>query len=222
MSQKDYYKILGVSESASQSEIKKAYRKLAVKYHPDKNPKSRAGAEDKFKGISEAYFVLSNEKKRAQYDQARKYGGSFSGAQGFDFEELLRSFSGRGGRSKRSAQYSGFGDIFGDIFGDLGTSGFSREGRAYATPRGGGVRYEYVSEQKPQGFDADIYANLKVSRSKAEEGGKVSFKARDGKVISVKLPTKCKNRQKLRLSRQGRMCSHCNHSGDLILTIKLT
>ena len=125
MRQKDYYKILGVSEKATPEEIKKAYRKLAVKYHPDKNPSNVKEAETKFKEISEAYYVLSDEKRRGQYDQMRRFGGgvgtNFAGAQGFDFEDLLRQFSGQGRR--RSGRYSAFGDIFEDLFKDLGAGG---------------------------------------------------------------------------------------------------
>ena len=68
MSKRDYYQVLGISKSASQSEIKKAYRKLAIKYHPDKNPDDKA-AEEKFKEAAEAYDVLSNEEKKQRYDQ---------------------------------------------------------------------------------------------------------------------------------------------------------
>ena len=105
---KDYYEILGVERSASDEEIKKAYRKQAVKYHPDKNPGSgKQAAEAKFKEISEAYYVLSDAKRRAQYDQMRKFGGgysgNFAGAQGFNFEDLLRQFS-SGGRARGGAR----------------------------------------------------------------------------------------------------------------------
>jgi len=122
MKQKDYYQVLGVGESASADEIKKIYRKLAVKYHPDKNPDNPKQAEARFKEISEAYYVLSDSKRRAQYDQMRKLGaggyqGNFAGAQGFNFEDLLRQFQGGGGGHARSSgRYSAFSDIFGDIF----------------------------------------------------------------------------------------------------------
>jgi len=101
-SKRDYYEILGVSKSASEDEIKKAYRKMAVKYHPDKNPDNKE-AEDKFKEAAEAYEVLSNSQKKAQYDRfghagmGGAAGGGFGGAGGMNMEDI----------------FSQFGDIFG-------------------------------------------------------------------------------------------------------------
>jgi len=136
---KDFYRILGIAENASADEIKKAYRKLAKQYHPDANPNDAAAA-DRFKEISEAYSVLSDDAKRKQYDQLRKYGatggfrpspggsaGSSTQPEGFNFEDL-------GG-------LGGFGDIFGSIF-DFGRrqrSGASA--RAQAPQRGENVEY---------------------------------------------------------------------------------
>lgn len=111
---KDYYKILGVSKNASQDEIKKAFRKLAHQYHPDKE----GGDAAKFKEASEAYSVLSDESKRAQYDQfgsAGAQGGGFQGGQGFggfDFSGFQGGFGGEEGFD--------LGDIFGGIFGGVG------------------------------------------------------------------------------------------------------
>ncbi|HEY5648193.1 MAG TPA: DnaJ domain-containing protein, partial [Nitrospiria bacterium] len=96
MARKDYYELLGVNRGASETEIKKAYRKLAVKYHPDKNQGNK-DAESRFKEISEAYEVLSNAQKRRKYDAFGHAGLGGQGAGGFDF------------------QGGGFGDIFGDI-----------------------------------------------------------------------------------------------------------
>ena len=111
---RDYYEVLGVDKNASDAELKKAYRKLAKKYHPDTNPGDKE-AEAKFKEASEAYAVLSDADKRRQYDQfghaAFEQGGGAGGFGGFDF----------GGD---------MGDIFGDIFGDL-FGGGSRSRRAY-------------------------------------------------------------------------------------------
>jgi molecular chaperone DnaJ len=106
--EKDYYKILGVSKDASQDEIKKAYRKLARKYHPDLNPGDKT-AESKFKEASEAYAVLGDEKKRKEYDAG---GRSPFGPGGFDFEGFTGF--GRGGGEYGSGA---FGDIFSDLFG---------------------------------------------------------------------------------------------------------
>ena len=118
----DYYKILGVEKSASDEEIKKAYRKLAHKYHPDKE----GGDEEKFKEINEAYQVLSDKTKRAQYDQ---FGQTFNGAggPGGGFE----GFSGFGGFGQGGfggfSGASGWEDVFSDIFGGRGGAGFHQE-----------------------------------------------------------------------------------------------
>src|SRR3989338_9535599 len=105
--QKDYYEILGVAKNAGKEDIKKAYHKLAHKYHPDKS----GGDENKFKEINEAYQVLTNDKKRAEYDRYGRVFSDYSGGQsqedfGFDFggfDSAFRDFD--------------FGDVFGDIFG---------------------------------------------------------------------------------------------------------
>jgi len=108
---RDYYEVLGLPKDASPSDIKKSYRKLAMKYHPDRNPDDPA-AEDKFKEASEAYSVLSDEDKRARYDQ---FGHAGMGGQNFSYEDI---FGGGGG---------GFADIFSEIFGG-GFGGFGGGG----------------------------------------------------------------------------------------------
>eukprot|EP01156_Anaeramoeba_ignava_P020195 Anaeramoba_ignava/c14069_g1_i1.p1 GENE.c14069_g1_i1~~c14069_g1_i1.p1 ORF type:complete len:384 (-),score=23.30 c14069_g1_i1:564-1715(-) len=117
MTKRDYYEILGVSKGASKEEIKKAYRKMAIKYHPDKNPDD-AEAEAKFKEAAEAYEVLSNDEKRQRYDQF-----------GHDGLRGSAGFGGGGGMSMEDI-FSSFGDIFGDAFGFGGFGGFggSRRG----------------------------------------------------------------------------------------------
>ncbi|NPV39619.1 MAG: molecular chaperone DnaJ [Brevinematales bacterium] len=124
MAEKDYYQILGVARNASQEEIKKAYRKLAMQYHPDRNPGNKE-AEEKFKEITEAYEVLSDPEKRRLYDQygSAAFGqqGGFGGAGGFDFEDIF------GG--------SGFEDIFASFFG-----GGGRRSRRSGANRGGDIR----------------------------------------------------------------------------------
>lgn len=223
MKQKDYYQALGVGETASAEEIKKVYRKLAVKYHPDKNPENPKQAEAKFKEISEAYYVLSDEKRRAQYDQMRKFGGgfqgNFAGAQGFDFEDLLKQFS-SGGRGRSSGRYSAFSDIFGDLFSGGGGTRFYSS----ASPRQGfySAGQDYGDEYEPPPQESsDVVVNLKISKKKSREGGSVTFRTAEGQTLSVKIPAGIKEGQKLRLARQGRPCATCHHPGDLILQIKV-
>jgi len=113
MAQKrDYYEVLGVNKSASEEEIKKAYRKMAIKYHPDKNPDD-ASAEDKFKEAAEAYEILSDPEKKARYDQ-------------FGHAGMGGGFGGGGGGMNMDDIFSNFGDIFGQAFGGGGRSGGSR------------------------------------------------------------------------------------------------
>lgn len=121
MSKRDYYEILGVSKSASSDEIKKAYRKLAIKYHPDKNPGDKS-AEEKFKEAAEAYEILSDNDKRARYDQFGHAGvGGAAGGGGF-------GGGGFGGGMSMEDIFSQFGDIFGGGFGG-GFGGFGGGGR---------------------------------------------------------------------------------------------
>lgn len=226
---KDYYETLGVLETVSAEELKKVYRKLAFKYHPDKNPGNKE-AEAKFKEISEAYYVLSDPKRKKEYDQMRRMGGSFkgdfAGAQGFDFEELLRQFS--GGGSFRSAQgrgrYANFGDVFEGIFSNVG--GGQQGFRQTRGPRGAVYEFysspETESEVGEETQRVDVHVNLQISRQKAEKGGGVTFKTPEGKTISVKIPPRTRAGQKLRLTRQGRPCPTCHHEGDLILHIKVS
>ena len=125
-SKRDYYEVLGVSRSASDAEIKKAYRALAKKYHPDMNPGDKE-AEKKFKEASEAYAVLSDADKRRQYDQFghAAFEGGAGGAGGF------------GGFDFNGADFS---DIFGDIFGDLFGGGGARRGRSNGPMKGANIR----------------------------------------------------------------------------------
>ncbi|MDN5317842.1 MAG: molecular chaperone DnaJ, partial [Thermoanaerobacterium sp.] len=108
---KDYYAILGLDRNASDDDIKKAYRTLAKKYHPDLNPGNKE-AEQKFKEINEAYQILSDPQKKAQYDQ---FGDAAFNQGGFNQGD----FSGFGGFDHGGFDFGGFGDIFGDIFGDM-------------------------------------------------------------------------------------------------------
>ncbi len=150
---RDYYEVLGVSKTATPEEIKKAYRKLAIKYHPDKNPGDKA-AEEKFKEAAEAYEVLSNEEKRQKYDQF----GHSMGPQGFE------GFGGGGGRYYSSGMsmediFSQFGDIFGGHF-DFGGGGFGGATGGRARSR----------RQKPQRRGSDLRIKVKLTLEEISKG----------------------------------------------------
>lgn len=128
MAKRDYYEVLGVSKNATDDELKKAYRKLAIKYHPDKNPGNKE-AEEKFKEAAEAYDVLRDKEKRARYDQFGHAGvdgqGGFGGGASMNMDDI----------------FSMFGDIFGDGgFGGFGGFGSSRRGSSKRVNRGGNLR----------------------------------------------------------------------------------
>ncbi len=141
MAKRDFYEILGVAKNASDDEIKKAYRKLAMKHHPDRNPDSK-GAEDKFKEAKEAYEMLSDPQKREAYD---RYGHA-----GVDPN------MGGGGFGANGA--GGFADAFGDIFGDIFGGGAGRGRGGPQVYRGADLRYnlEITLEQAAHGFDTTI------------------------------------------------------------------
>lgn len=151
---RDYYEVLGVKKDASADEIKKAYRKLALKYHPDRNPDNKE-AEEKFKEAGEAYEVLSDEEKRARYDQY--------GHQGVD-PNFNPGFGGFGGG------FGGFGD-FGDIFSDIFGGGGSRSGSYNAPRRGENVaaQLELTFEEAAFGTEKEVAA-LRIESCSACSG----------------------------------------------------
>ncbi|MBS7828484.1 molecular chaperone DnaJ [Wohlfahrtiimonas chitiniclastica] len=156
MAQRDYYEVLGVAKTASQDEIKKAYRRMASKYHPDKNIGKEEEAEKQFKDVQAAYEVLSNEEKRRMYDQ---YGHDAVNGQGGagGFGGGFGGFGGQGG----NADFSDiFGDMFGDIFGSGGGGRRSSGPRAY---RGEDVAYQLdISlEEAVFGTNARIKTNIR-------------------------------------------------------------
>lgn len=150
MAKTDYYKILGVDKNANADEIKKAYRKLAIKYHPDQNPDDKK-AEEKFKELSEAYEVLKDEQKRSAYDQF--------GHAAFE--------NGMGGGGHSGREYaSNFSDIFEDLFGGFGGGGFGGFGG------GGGAR----SQAEANNRGADLRYNMEISLEDAFKGAKREIK----------------------------------------------
>ena len=122
---RDYYEVLGVSKDATEKDIKKAYRKLAFKWHPDKNPDNKKEAEEKFKEVNEAYSVLSDPEKRRQYDMGGFDFESFGFGDGFDPMEIFKSFFGKHSGNKKGGVPFGFDD---DFFGDDDFGGFGNFG----------------------------------------------------------------------------------------------
>jgi len=214
LAKEDYYSVLGVKKDASAVEIKKAYRRLAVKYHPDKNPNDKK-AEETFKKISEAYYSLGDEARRKEYDnlcRAGAYTGNFSSAQGFDFSDFIKNFSG-GGFSSNSE----YGDIFQGIFSSGARRGASRT--YYYSSDGHAVNQR--GYRAPQEVESDINAVLPIPVKLASAGGEAKFTLSSGKNITLKIPQGIKNGQKMRLAGQGGKCPHCKHKGDLIITVKI-
>lgn len=225
--QKDYYQILGVTEKADAEEIKRVYRKLAFKFHPDRNPSNKKESEDRFKEISEAYYVLSDPKRREEYDLFRRVGYTrgqeFRGASGFNFEDLLNRL--RTGQGRRGAsQFSDLDDLFGDMF------SFS-SGRSGNGPQGERVVYYSTSpdfEQEPSEetsaakVNTDINLTARVSKEKVLKGQRVLIKTKDGQSIAVTVPKHIQNGQTIRVKGQGKVCPCCDKKGDLLVKIQWT
>jgi molecular chaperone DnaJ len=171
---KDYYAVLGVPKNASPAEIKKAYRKLARKYHPDQNP-GNASAEAKFKEVTEANTVLADVEERKKYDQIRAMAGggprfSAGGAQGAGFEDLFG-----GGFGSQNMHFSssggsggGFSDIFSGLFG--GGGGFAQSRTKHAPP----------TTPTPQAVDK----TYKISYKNAVLGAKLKHNMKSGKSVT--------------------------------------
>lgn len=213
----DFYKALGVSEDASESDIKKAYRKLSRKYHPDLNP-GDAAAEKKFKEISEAYDVLSDKKQREEYDQIRRYGasgmggfggggfgggsytgypgadafGGFSnGGAGINIDDLLGGlFGGSAGGSRRSAGFTSA-----DFGGGFSSSGFG--GAQHAAPE-------------------ESTTSTRISLAQAYTGATVTVFLPDGSHTEARIPAGIKDGQKVRLRGKGL------RGGDLKVTVRVS
>ena len=195
MAKRDYYEVLGVGKNASDDEIKKAYRKLAIKYHPDKNPGDKV-AEEKFKEVSEAHDVLSDKQKRARYDQFGHAGvggaaggaggnpcagGGFGGAgQSFNFD-----FGGAGGLD----------DILGSIFGFGGAGRRSMRGEDYHTTI-------------VLNFEEAVFGTTKVISS-------------NGKDLKVKIPEGIDDGMSIRLTGKGGPAPKGGEKGDLYVTVRV-
>jgi curved DNA-binding protein len=193
----DYYQLLGLKKAATPEEIKKAYRKLAVKYHPDKNPGNKE-AEEKFKEINEAYAVLSDPQKKAQYDQF----GSAGFHERFSREDIFRGFD-VGDMFKDMGL--GTEDIFARIFG----GGFQQRG---GFGYGGGRR-------RGEDFAMELDVSFRESYSGCEK--RIAFK-RDGKreELSVKVPAGVETGARLRVQGKGGEGAGGGPPGDLFLSVK--
>jgi len=216
----DYYQILGIEKKAAADEIKKAYRKLALKWHPDKNPNNKA-AEEKFKKISEAYAVLSDAEKRKQYDnfgsadQFRQQYSQEDIFRGVDLDEILRSFGfggarGGGGRAtfrtgrRGGASSQDYEDPFAGIFGGMG---------------GGQQQYAHMAEK-----GQDVEYNLSISLVESVLGAdkKLSLQIEDRiEEINVKIPAGISTGKKLRLPGKGLAGANGGPNGDLYLNINV-
>jgi curved DNA-binding protein len=212
----DYYKILGVDKKASKEEIKKAYRKLALKYHPDQN-KDNKQAEEMFKKISEAYAVLSNDEKRKQYDMFGAEGFSKRFSQedifrGFDIGSIFKEFGigdffgsrRRGGGRGRNSFSFNFGDLFGGgPGGPGGPGGFTRQ------------------NAPPQNSEAELQVNLEDVAFGAKK--KVSLDTGSGiETVEITIPKGIEDGQRLRLKSKGPLDPRSGLRGDLYCKIKIT
>ena len=213
----DFYKTLGVSEDASESDIKKAYRKLSRKYHPDLNPDDKQ-AEKKFKEISEAYDVLSDKKQREEYDQIRRYGasgmggfgagaGGFGGGNGYttfttgggagiNIDDLLGGLFGgsAGGARRRSAGFTSAD------FGGMGSGGMGRGGF-------GGAQHAAPKEST---------TSTRITLAQAYTGANVTVFLPDGSHTEARIPAGIKDGQKVRLRGKGL------RGGDLKVTVRVS
>jgi len=210
---KDFYQVLGVSKDASDAEIKKVYRKLARKYHPDQNPGDTA-AEAKFKEISEANAVLSDPEQRKEYDAIRAMG---SGAR--------FTAPGAGGQG-------GFDDVFGGMFGGQGG------GQRYTFQQGGGAEYDDLlsglfgsgrfgtASGGYRGFGGpskgqDVTASTTLDFITATKGDQITLQTAEGRPITVRIPAGVADGQKIRLRGKGHPSPDGGEAGDLILTVNV-
>ena len=198
--EKDFYATLGVSKDASEAELKKSYRGLARKFHPDSNPDD-PGAEARFKEISEAYSVLSDTTQRAEYDQIRtmqaggprfRYGGGQGG-----FEDVFGGrFGAPGSGMPRSGQGGDYGDLFSGLFG------------------GGG----FGAQREPT-KGRDVISRVTLDLKIALAGTEVSMEGPGGKKITARVPAGVKDGQKVRLRGKGHPSPDGGRPGDVIITV---
>lgn len=204
MDYKDYYQVLGVQRDADEKEIKRAFRKLALKYHPDKNP-DNPKAEDRFKEINEAYEVLGDSSKRAKYDQL---GASYQQWQrtggrpgGFDWSQWTS-----GAPGGVHVEMGDLGDLFGGGFSDFFNTIF---GGMAAQGMGG-----YQRQSQSRGRDLEQPVSISLTEA---HNGTTRILQRNGRRLEVKIPQGAKTGTRVRVSGQGE--SGAGRSGDLYLRL---
>lgn len=208
MAGKDYYQVLGVARDASQDDIKKAFRKLAMKYHPDRNPDDPA-AESKFKDVNEAYAVLSDADKRKQYDMfgAEGFGERYTKEdifQNFDFSSLFEEM-GVGGGGRRGFDFS-------SLFGGGGGGGGARRG------------FNPFQQQARAQKGRDIETEVTITFHEAFHGGERSLEVagpEGAESISVRIPRGIRTGQSLRVREKGQPGAGGGPRGDLLLRVQV-
>lgn len=216
MDYKDYYKILGVEKNATKDDIKRAYRKLAKRYHPDKNPDDKK-AEEKFKEINEANEVLSDPEKKARYDQISNSFSSWQQAGGapgaFRWEDLF----GGAQTSRTRVEVNDLGDIFGEMggFSDFFRTFFGGASGRRSTAYQRGSRQQYPQPSQPKNYQQQ----LKISFYEAYHGTSRVVQLNEKK-IEVKIPAGSKTGTKVRVAGVGPKDPRGGR-GDLYLVIKV-
>ena len=213
MEYKDYYKILGVEKTATQDEIKKAYRKLAMKHHPDRNAGNKS-AEEKFKEITEANEVLSDSDKRKKYDTLGSNWNQYRNTGGQGFDDFYSHFGG-GRRQPGSGSSYEFNENINDIFGGMG-GGFSDFFESFF----GGSGKGFGGRTQQQKTAIDVEANMNVTLEDAFVGSEKQISV-EGKKLKIKINPGTKDGQKLRLKGLGRSKTTDGTKGDLYLNIHI-